>query len=737
MKKFPFKIYPDIILRIPLKSISFYHDLLSQNEVDEDKLTSILHEKVIQEAIYLASPSLYQQIMKWKNGEIQKKKKDKLFVSILKYLKRLSSRCTPFGLFAGVTIGELGEEETDLEPENYRYFGRHTRLDMNFLIALTQNLSKRKHIRDGLNYSTNSSIYSIGKKIRFVEYRYVDGTRIHEIVEVDRSKYLDAILNYERKKGTIDDYLVLLMKMGVQKNDARLFIEQLIESQILVNDLEPALTQKNILLEINQKLAKIDQANLEFSIISRLIDQLNELDYIIGNNPEKYKSLEKTIQELDVPFKKNFLFQVDMQTHFKKSKLSNKFLDNVQNVLSLFNKITGHSYNENLTKFKEAFIERYEMREVELAQVLDNEFGLGYPLSTNSNNPNPLIDDLILFEPENPLKPSTYQWTKFHDLMLKKLEKNDREQSIILKLKSSDFTDFNENWGDIQNTFSILMEILVVDGEEKVKMTGFGGSTASYLLGRFAYNDKGIEENVMKLTEIEKDLLPDGILAEILHLPQDRVGNVLLRPSFTEYEIPYLSNSSKSKEFQIPISDLTLSIRMGELILYSKTLKKRIRPRLSNAHNYRSNSLPIYHFLCDLQSDGKREWIGFNLGSILSRRTFIPRIEYSNVIVHEATWRFGRDIIEMLIIADNKGKLVSKIIDLRTIWKIPEHVKIKDGENELPIKLTNISSLKVLMDDIRNRTEFTISEYLHTEESVVHDGENRFANEMIISFYRQ
>lgn len=75
MKKFPFKIYPDIILRIPLKSISFYHDLLSQNEVDEDKLTSILHEKVIQEAIYLASPSLYQQIMKWKNGEIQKKRR--------------------------------------------------------------------------------------------------------------------------------------------------------------------------------------------------------------------------------------------------------------------------------------------------------------------------------------------------------------------------------------------------------------------------------------------------------------------------------------------------------------------------------------------------------------------------------------------------------------------------------------------------------------------------------------
>ena len=80
-----------------------------------DRLQALLREPAIREAIFLASPDLDQAIGRWLTDPGDAKA-DATERAVMRYVTRMASRATPFGLFAGSGVGSFGcDRRTDFD----------------------------------------------------------------------------------------------------------------------------------------------------------------------------------------------------------------------------------------------------------------------------------------------------------------------------------------------------------------------------------------------------------------------------------------------------------------------------------------------------------------------------------------------------------------------------------------------------------------------------------------------
>ncbi len=734
-----YKNFPRYVLRAPLFSFSFYKELTKNDRIDEEALRKVCADKIIKEAIFLASPALYTEFEKWLKDEIKDRDKaDRMMYSVLKYLSRMSSRCTPFGLFAGTSVGEF-TDQTNIQLQDRSKNNRHTRLDMNYLVALSQDIVKNQSIRDQLLFYPNTSIYKTGHQLRYVEYTYVNSRRIHHIVGVEHSEYLQKVIDKAKNGALLNDLAALLVDDEITIEDAKDFIEQLVESQLLISELEPSVSGPEFMDQILPVLKKLKGTEQLISELEKTQDTLEKLDASIGNEAQKYIGLSESLKKLDVGFELKYMFQTDMSLSPKANTLEKKWVYKVQKAMTLLNKITLPPKETLISSFKSAFYERYEEREVPLSKALDVELGVGFLQNQGLGDVSNIVDDIVLPIKDNGKAAREIRWSPVDTILQKKLVQSIEQNQHSITLTDKDFEGFEENWEDLPDTISSMLEIVKIDGEEKVVMSSAGGSSAANLLGRFCHGDEALHKHTQEIIEIERQENPDKILAEIVHLPESRVGNILMRPAFRQYEIPYLAKSILDTENQLTLDDLMISASVnGKVLLRSKKYNKEVVPHLTNAHNYSGNALPIYQFLANMQTQNLRGGLGFNWGPLADEYDFLPRVEYKGVILSTATWNIKKDEIAPLLDAINApDKLANEVHTLVASKKIPQYVMLMDGDNELLVNTKNITSMKMLLDTVRKRNSFKLKEFLHAEQGIVNEGNEAYTNQIVISFYNE
>lgn len=729
MSRFPYQFFDEYVFRTPVISYKKFYEKAGNSYISNSDLQEICNNAVFQEALYLASPYVYKELERWLNleKEFPEKEFQKLKNTIIKYFSRASTRCTPFGLFSEVGLGKFSSLiNVSHDPVSEKI--RDTKIDMHFLVGLADYFTKIPEIKNKLLYFSNNSIYQIGSRIRYVEYEYTKEKREYIISSAPLSEELDRILKLSRYGKTIQQLTDILIDDELTETDAKEFIDELIDNQILISELEPNVSGPDYFSLLIARLKSIG-AEEQTDILIAIQKKIKVLDQKLGNAVNQYGEIEKLLHSLNCEYKANHLFQTDVYSK-KISELPHSWKKELKKGICFLNKIFNADKETHIEKFKTAFYERFETQEISLAYVLDTEVGIGYRQDIATKGLHPYLEDLEL--PQSSKKAERkVELGAIHQILNEKWQEAQQENKYSIELSDEDFEDFKENWQDLPDTFSMMAEIISENNKEKLALYGGGGISAANLSARFCSDKADIQSVVKSIAKKEEELNSDVILAEIIHLPQARIGNIIRRPVLRKYEIPYLAQSVLPKENQIFIDDLYISLRNDRFFLRSKKHNKEVKPYLTNAHNYPVNSLPVYHFLCDLHTQDMKPGLYFGWGDLKYIYHFFPRVEYKNIILANASWKITeKEIKQFSLLMDDQDLILLKIKEWRKKRQIPQWIQWCVSDNKLTINLDNYDMVTMFFDAIKNDQLAIIEEFLHNEN-------DDFKKEYVFSLHKE
>lgn len=679
--------------------------------------------------LYITSAALYQELQKQiSSGSITPKMRQ----TLQKYWLRSSARCTPYANFAGCASGTYGTVTSIQigQPDQHK---EACRLDMDLVFKLLDALYANTALKSQLRYFSNNSLYRQGRKYRYVRYQISNGKRKYFLSEAEHTIFLQQVIETAATGASFQQLAEKLALMDVEEADALIYLQTLAENQVLQTELEPCISGEQPFERLS-RILKNHSASDQFST------HIDSITALLQNNHFNISRLVAVTNQLNTAnidhSSVTTLFQSDMLTNTAANTIALPVVETIlQEVDTVLKAVYRKKNNqERLDQFRSRFLARYEMQEVPLCEALDVEYGIGY--GNFSNNTASFVSDLDFGKDSNKQQPD------FSFLLDQKLAAESSSGSTSIELSEQDIQSLMPGPNpDLQFPWRQSVAIMgslygnsgaaIDDGNYRFFVKFISGPSGANLLGRFCHLDAEIEAWVSSITKEEENSLPQNMaFAELIHLPQERTGNILLRPVLRSYEIPWLGNAGSTPDQQLPITDLMVSVRNDQVLLRSKSLNKYIIPRLTSAHNFSVNSLPMYQFLCELQYQQAFSGMMFeDAGN--DNALFYPAVTYKHLLLRRAMWRMLEADIKQM--PEKEEELINYIEQLRAKRKLPQRVVLLQFDNELLIDFQYPESFRILASYIKKEGMAMVAAFPdETQFGAVQGPDGNHCNELLI-----
>jgi thiopeptide-type bacteriocin biosynthesis protein len=688
------------------------------------------------EALFVASPSVDEALEVWQK-EPESTQGRKLEPAVVSYFSRAAARATPFGLFAGFTTGSIGAH-TRLHLQARERYRRHSRLDMDYLSTLAEAIERDPQLRRLFVHEPNSSLYETAGRLRLAEARLTATGRSYHLVAVDKSPYLTAALERARGGAALEAVAEMLVDDEISPAEAEEFMRELADNQLLVSDARPLVTGD----EPVHGLVTTLRAHAETARIAERLDEaraaLQAIDAAgLGASPDRYRAVASVLADLPAQPELSRLVQVDLVKPAQEATLGSRVVSEITRGVRILHQLARPQGSDGLSRFREAFSQRYETREVPLVEALDEETGIGFE---RSNSPLAEASPLLAGLPFSAGDHETRPWTGRDAFVLGKLAHALAEGAGEIALEGSDLEALaSHEHRPLPDSFYVWATVAaesgraIAQGAFRVFLQYVDGPPGALLLGRFCHVDQTLHEFVRAQLQAEEAVRPERLFAEIVHLPDGRTGNVVCRPVLRDHEIPYLGRSGAPADRQIPVTDLLVSVRDDRIVLRSRRLGREVVPRLTTAHDPDWRNLGVYRFLCALQRQDVASELAWDWG-LLRDAPFLPRVVSGRLVLSRARWNVPEAELRSLGQARGADRFAA-VQAWRAERRLPRYVVLVDRDQQLVIDLDNVLSVEALAHQLRGRRQAVLVEmFPHPAELCVTGPEGRFVHELVVPF---
>ena len=316
------------VTRTPLLSIDDYFEMFdpcSQHNL-EKKLIDFFLNPVFKEVLASSSRSTYEALCRVQQNKNALLPPEHLIDTLLKYYIRLTTRPTPFGLLAGVSLGKF-EETSNILLRTIDYHTKRARVDMEWLYGIIQTIESIPEIRMRLMVRFNECIYEHGSHLEknCATVLQLNKTKNEYGTTIRYTKQVKLVRSLSKSYICFSDLLNKMLKANnsIPRNIIENFLNQLLDNEFLISELRPPMTETNQVEHVIKKLKNIDGNEftekyiVQLETLQMLIDTYNKLK--IGSRELALKKIRDHMQHI---YKSSYYLQIDLKSSMHCNSLS-------------------------------------------------------------------------------------------------------------------------------------------------------------------------------------------------------------------------------------------------------------------------------------------------------------------------------------------------------------------------------------------------------------------------------